>query len=298
MTGRRSIAGGLQLPTTSHRLPTGILCYHKIDPRLELGVTRLSPHRFAKQVERLARAGCRTLSISELQARLAGTSASEPNEIVFTFDDGYRALREHAFPVLVDHGFGAVCSVITDYAGKMNRWDVAYGGRRFAHLTWRDMRRWQERGVEFASHTASHPRLPWLGDADVTRELARSRDALREALDTDVYTVSWPFGAQGARERGIAKREGYRLGFTVAGSWTGDPLAVPRHPVYMWSPPLPALGRLAPVDRAAGAIANRCAVGTSLLLGRGRGRGVGLVDAAPERQPPVSPTIRELLSTK
>lgn len=245
--------------------PDAILCYHKIDPRLELGVTRISPQRFARQVERLARAGCRALSLAELDDRLAGRCAARPREIVFTFDDAYRALRDYAFPVLADHGFRAVCFVITDYAGKMNRWDVAYGGRRFAHLTWRDMRRWQQRGIEFASHTASHPRLAWLSEVDVAHELARSRRALRDALDVDARAVSWPFGAQGAREREIARREGYSLGFTVAGQWTGDPMAIPRHPVYMWSPPLPALGVLAPLDRLAGVAANRCAVGTSLL---------------------------------
>lgn len=246
-------------------MPAAILCYHKIDPRLELGVTRLSPRRFARQVSRLAAAGCRTLSLAGLADQLAGRRAPRPNEILFTFDDAYRALRDHAFPVLADHGFGAVCFVITDYAGRMNRWDVAYGGRRFAHLAWRDMRRWQERGIVFASHTASHPRLPWLEPAEVARELARSRRALRDALDVDVTALSWPFGAQGAREREMARREGYTHGFTVAGRWTGDPLAIPRHPVYLWSPPLPALGVLAPLDRAVGAAANRCAVGTSLL---------------------------------
>ena len=30
-----------------------ILCYHKVEPRRELGVTRLSPRRFARQIERL-----------------------------------------------------------------------------------------------------------------------------------------------------------------------------------------------------------------------------------------------------
>ena len=96
------------------------------------------------------------------------------------------------------------------------------------------------------------------------------RWASRDALDVDVTALSWPFGAQGAREREIARREGYAHGFTVAGRWTGDPLAIPRHPVYLWSPPLPALGVLAPLDRAAGAAANRCAVGTSLLRGARR----------------------------
>ena len=244
-----------------------ILCYHKVDPRLELGVTRLSPRRFALQIERLARAGCRTLSLADVRACLTGARVVQPGDIVITFDDGYRALRDHAFPVLAAHGFGAICSVITDYAGKMNRWDVAYGGRRFAHLAWRDMRRWQARGIEFISHTATHPRLPWLSGAAAARELGESGRALRDALGVDVEAISWPFGSHGPREHAIAAREGYTAGFGIVGRWTGDPFAIPRHPVYMWAPPLPALGALARLDRVAGTLANRCAVGTSVLLG-------------------------------
>ena len=60
--------------------------------------------------------------------------------------------------------------MITEYAGRLNRWDVAYGGRRFAHLAWRDMRRWQARGITFESHTATHPRLTWLPEEDAARD--------------------------------------------------------------------------------------------------------------------------------
>ncbi|HEX6807420.1 MAG TPA: polysaccharide deacetylase family protein [Gemmatimonadaceae bacterium] len=252
--------------------PPCILCYHKVDRRVELGVTRLSPRRFARQIERLARTGRTTLSLSELRACLTGARRPAPHEIAITFDDGYRALRDHAFPVLAAHGFTAICFVVTDYAGKLNRWDVAYGGRRFAHLAWRDMRRWQSRGVEFASHTATHPRLTWLADADVSRELAQSRADLRAALDIDPSAMSWPFGAHAQRERAIAQREGYDLAFTIgrAGIWKGDLFAVPRHPVYMWSPPLPGVGHLALAEALAGAMANRCAVGTSFIQRRAR----------------------------
>lgn len=250
--------------------PPCILCYHKVDRRVELGVTRLSPRRFARQIERLARAGYTTLSLAALRACLTGARRAAPQEIAITFDDGYRALRDHAFPVLAAHGFTATCFVITDYAGKLNRWDVAYGGRRFAHLAWRDMRRWQSRGIEFASHTATHPRLTWLPEHDVARELARSRDDLRVALDVDTRALSWPFGAHSPREQEIAQREGYDVAFTIgrAGNWTGDLFAVPRHPVYMWSPPIPGVGRLAPADALAGTMANRCAVGTSCIQHR------------------------------
>ena len=114
---------------------------------------------------------------------------------------------------------------------------------------------------------ATHPRLTWLGDDDVARELARSRAAIRDALDVDPAALSWPFGAHGQREHRIAEREGYTLGLTIGGAraWTDDLFAVPRHPVYVWSPPAPGFGVLATLDAVAGTVANRCAVGTSII---------------------------------
>lgn len=243
-----------------------ILCWHKVERRHEMGVTRTSPRRFARQIERLARSGWRTLTLEEVAACARGTRAWAPRELAITFDDAYRGLRDHAFPVLEAHGFGAICFAITDYAGRLNRWDVAYGGRRFAHLAWRDMRRWQSRGIEFASHTATHPRLTWLAERDAAHELARSRRAMARALDAPCDAVSYPFGAAGAREWALAAAEGYVAGFTLARRWRGEPLAIPRTPVYLWAPPLPGVGRLRAVERLGAALANRCAVGTSLAL--------------------------------
>ena len=77
-----------------------VLCYHKVERRHELGVTRISPERFAKQIERIARAGWKTIGLSEVIACASGSRVAAPNELAITFDDGYRGLREHAFPVL------------------------------------------------------------------------------------------------------------------------------------------------------------------------------------------------------
>ena len=259
-------------PSAPGELPP-ILCYHKVERRHELGVTRISPRRFARQLQRLSDAGWRSLTLAELTACVRGERAAGPGELAITFDDAYRGLRDHAFPVLEEHGFSATCFVITEYAGRLNRWDVAYGGRRFAHLAWRDMRKWQGRGIEFASHTATHPRLTWVGDSRLATELSASRAALADALDVDTTVLSYPFGACGLRERDRARHEGYDVGFTLARRWRGDAMLVPRTPVYLWAPPLPAVGVLAPLERLGGALANRCAVGTTLISsGRRRER--------------------------
>ena len=255
-----------------------ILCYHKIEPRLELGVTRLSPRRFARQIERLARAGWRTISLADAAACARGERVAGERELVITFDDGYRGLRAHAFPVLEAHGFMATCFVITEYAGRLNRWDVAYGGRRFAHLAWRDMRRWQARGISFESHTATHPRLTWLNELEVARELSASRNAIERALGTTPAAISYPFGAQGPRERMLATRAGYSCGVGLAGVGAIDVMAIERLPVYPWSPPTPGVGPLRAIERLGAIGANRCAVGTTLwqrMHGRAAVRGAG-----------------------
>jgi peptidoglycan/xylan/chitin deacetylase (PgdA/CDA1 family) len=242
-----------------------VLCYHKVERRHELGVTRISPRRFARHIERLARAGWKTLGLSEVIACAIGERVAAPNELAITFDDGYRGLREHAFPVLEAVGFSATCFVITEYAGRLNRWDVAYGGRRFAHLAWRDMRAWQGRGIEFASHTATHPRLTRVSELGVYEELDRSRRAIAGALGVETPAVSYPFGAAGEREEGLARDAGYAAGFGIARGWSGSAMSIARAPVYLWAPMMPVVGVLSAAERAAGVIANRCAIGTTLL---------------------------------
>lgn len=241
-----------------------VLCYHKVERRHELGVTRLSPRRFRVQMEALARSGWRGMSLDEFRSCVRGEREPRARELLISFDDAYRGLRDHAFPVLRDMGFHAVCFVITDYAGRLNRWDVAYGGRRFAHLAWRDIERWSRHGVAFESHTATHPRLAWVDAGRLRAELQRSRRALESALGTPPTTVAYPFGTAGSREVAAARDAGFTTGFVIAAAWRGDAMRVPRVPVHCWSPRLPAVGPFRGVERFASIVAARCSVGTAV----------------------------------
>jgi hypothetical protein len=93
----------------------------------------------------------------------------------------------------------------------------------------------------------------------------RSRDALARALGEPCLALSYPFGAAAEREFELAREAGYEAAFTLAPTWDGDSMAIPRTPVYLWSPPVPVVGRLAVIERFGATLANRCAVGTSIL---------------------------------
>jgi peptidoglycan/xylan/chitin deacetylase (PgdA/CDA1 family) len=127
------------------------------------------------------------------------------------------------------------------------------------------MRVWQGRGIAFASHTATHPRLTRCSSEQVGGELERSRADIARALDVDTPAVSYPFGAAGAREERLACEAGYSAGFGIARAWGRSAMSIARVPVYLWAPLVPVVGSLAAPERIAGRIANRCAIGTSLI---------------------------------
>jgi len=257
-----------------------VLCYHRVGGPLELGVTRVARSVFARQVHALAQAGWRTLSLTEFATRVQRGVLASRNELLLTFDDGYASLAELAYPILAGVAFTATTFVITDFVGRANTWDVRYSWRRPVHLDWRTIERWRGRGFTFASHTASHLRLTWLDDQRVADELGRSRDALMQRLGADAgRAVAYPFGAQDRRIERLAGAAGYELGFGGVQA-DGSPLNLPRVPVYSWD-----IGRMpfgvrddlvGRAGRYVAHLANRCAVGTSLIKGRGtRGSGLG-----------------------
>lgn len=249
--------------------PPPALCYHRIGGPLELGVTRVGPGVFARQMRALARAGWNTLTLARYAARAAG-GAGGGREFLLSFDDGYTELAAHAYPVLADLGFTAVTFLVTDYVGRENGWDVQYTRRPLRHLDWDAVARWRARGFEFGSHTATHPRLTWLDDARATDELVRSRDALVGRLGADAgRAVAYPFGAADRRIERLAAAAGYALGFGGVRAGGDSPLALPRVPVYLWDRwDVPFGARtdlLGAAGRVVAHVANRCAVGTSVI---------------------------------
>jgi peptidoglycan/xylan/chitin deacetylase (PgdA/CDA1 family) len=250
--------------------PPPVLCYHRVGGPLELGVTRVARTVFERQMRALARAGWETLTLEQFSDAVARRSAVVRNRVLLTFDDGYAALADFAYPVLADLGFTATTFLITDYVGAWNTWDVRYTWRRLRHLDWRAIGDWRGRGFDFASHGASHVRLTWLADGAVRDELGRSRETLRARLGPEAgRAIAYPFGARDERIERLTAAAGYELGFG-GGRRVGSSLALARVPVYVWdawSVPFGLRdGVLGALGRSVAGLAQGCAVGTSWLL--------------------------------
>ena len=248
-----------------------VLCYHRIDGPLELGVTRVARSVFARQMTALARDGWRTLALADFSAIARSDAAVPEKAFLLTFDDGYASLADEAYPLLAELGFTATTFLITGFIGRVNAWDVRYTWKRLPHLDWPAIEHWKARGFDFASHTVTHRRLTWLAEEDVMHELADSRETLVSRLGVDAgRAVAYPFGAVNAWAHDAACALDYDLGFCGVRGETGDAYRVGRTPVYVWDVGDVPFGlrtdAMGTVGRELAHLANRSSVGTSWML--------------------------------
>lgn len=82
-------------------------------------------------------------------------------------------------------------------------------------MNWEQAREMAKCGIEFGSHTVSHPILSTLTEEELQRELVDSRLAIQEQLRQPADVLAYPVGgrsAYNATVRRVAAAVGYRLG--------------------------------------------------------------------------------------
>ena len=87
-------------------------------------------------------------------------------------------------------------------------------------MAWDHVKEMHAAGVEFGSHTVTHPVLTQLDDDALAFELRESRRHLETVLGGPVRALSYPFGGPAdydARVIGAARAAGYRLGASYIG---------------------------------------------------------------------------------
>jgi peptidoglycan/xylan/chitin deacetylase (PgdA/CDA1 family) len=220
------------------RLP--ILMYHGISNDVETQRsayfrTRTAPATFERQMNWLRDQGYCGVGLSEGLAALCPqpTTDAHIRRVVITFDDGLRDFATAAFPILQAVGFGATVFVSTSYVG----------GRFMTGqpcLSAREIKDLSAAGIEFGSHTATHPQLASLSAPEIEQELVTSRNALEAIVKRQVTTFSYPYRFP-AQDRAFVEvmvamldRAGYRAGVTTTigrASSRQQPLLLSRLPI-------------------------------------------------------------------
>jgi peptidoglycan/xylan/chitin deacetylase (PgdA/CDA1 family) len=82
-------------------------------------------------------------------------------------------------------------------------------------LTWEQVKEMQQYGIEFGSHTLTHPILSSLNDDDLKKEIVDSKNILEEKIGEKVISIAYPAGFEYAYNESViryAKLAGYKYG--------------------------------------------------------------------------------------
>lgn len=131
------------------------------------------------------------------------------DELVVTFDDGFRNQLDNAAPLLAEHGFSACFFVVSDLLGADHEQARAFCRDKLhlplpvEPLDWDGASRLLELGHEIGSHTRTHTDLTSLEADALLDELTSSREELSKRLGA-VRHFSAPYGDRARFSEAVA----------------------------------------------------------------------------------------------
>jgi peptidoglycan/xylan/chitin deacetylase (PgdA/CDA1 family)/SAM-dependent methyltransferase len=209
-----------------------ILMYHSVAESGPAAVEpyRVSPDAFEAQLEYLRRHAYYGMTIGEWAYYLDRHRVPPGRAVVLTFDDGYHDFYEHAWPLLQAYKFPATVFVVAGKVGATSDWDDDLGAP-LPLLDWPTIRKLQDDGIEFGSHTGDHRSLTTLAPREALVRERAARHRLAAELGRPVTTIAYPSGAIDEVARQAMRAAGHRIGLETAEGYAtvwDDPMALPR----------------------------------------------------------------------
>ena len=208
-----------------------ILCYHSVDPEW-VSPLAVRPAEFEAQCRWLAGTG----RVVDLVDHLASGRSAASRQLVLTFDDGFRELDEHVFPLLRRYGLPATVFVVAQTLtpqGQAVDWVDTPPPWPLQTLTLEQVLAARDQGVRIASHSWAHHDLTTLSEAECTRDLRDSRELLEDLLGEPSPYLAYPRGRHNEVVRRAAEKAGFTASFSLPEHKEPDgPQAVPRVGVF------------------------------------------------------------------
>mgnify|MGYP006087656031 FL=1 len=217
-----------------------ILQYHHVSAETP-AVTSISPEKFKAHIDTIITQGYQVMPLTTIVDGLRKGENLPDKAVAITFDDAYKNIFTHAFPILKKYRLPFTVFVATDY--------IAEPSTQF--LSWDELREMSINGAFIANHTASHSHLlrrqqgetqsQWLNR--VEQEILIAEKALHKNIPENTpkninsgpvqKLLAYPYGEYDTNIQRIIKK----LGYVAFGQQSGaagsnsDFSAMPRFPL-------------------------------------------------------------------
>ena len=177
-----------------------VLLYHKVtnDSKGDKKYS-ISIEKFKEQIRILKENGYNTILPKEIINKKY-TNINKKS-IILTFDDGTEDHFKTVYPILTNNGFKAVFFIVPKYLNKNGI------------LTEEQIKKMSMNGMEFGSHSYSHPFLENLNYDDIHFELEKSKERIEEITSETIISFAPPGGWYNNEVLKAAKAVGYEAFF-------------------------------------------------------------------------------------
>jgi len=144
----------------------------------------LDPALFEEQLAWLAANHYQSVSLADLTLALQAGAPLPEKPVILTFDDGYADSYTAAFPLMRKYGFSATFFVVTSFLDE----------NRPGYLTWDQVIEMHSAGMQFGSHTYTHPDLRGQSVEYLIWQILGSKEAIEARTGEPVRFFCYPVG--------------------------------------------------------------------------------------------------------
>ncbi|MCF8565402.1 polysaccharide deacetylase family protein [Alicyclobacillus tolerans] len=204
-----------------------IVSFHDMSLHLN-SMFNMSPATFAQDLQILQQYHFNVISNQQYIDWTQHRSPIPPNAVLLTFDDGYRSMYTHAFPILMKYHMPGTFFIITHFQ------DIGSSG----FMTWPEVQAMAKAGMTIESHTYNLHYLvtvngklvpafdtPYYNGKMQTpaqffardyRDFLLARLQIQQHLGRPIDEIAWPYGYGTLTAYEAAKAAGYQYFFTTA----------------------------------------------------------------------------------
>lgn len=169
-----------------------VLTFHMIDDKPS--VLSYSPELFKRFMDKLFGRGYRTINLTDAVEKITSGKPFPERSFVLTFDDGYWSVFDKAFPVLLEHGMSATVFLTVGDSTVSDSYKRLPSLNGSEMLRWREIIEMRDAGIDFGSHTLTHPDLTRLDRARIEHEIRKSKEVIEDNLGISVSSFAYPYG--------------------------------------------------------------------------------------------------------
>ncbi len=191
-----------------------ILAFHRVNDFHRNPLT-VGTELFRQQMNYLKEKGYNSVGLEELPSfHLSQTSNLSPRSVAITFDDGFQDNYIYAFPILKQFGFKATFFLTIDLIGTdlvlekdtPDKPDL----NKDRMLSWDEVRRMHEEGMDFGSHTCTHANLFSISKQQAEKEILDSYSKLGGETGASPLFFCYPYGAFNEGIKALVKKAGFK----------------------------------------------------------------------------------------